>query len=561
MQTRIRALALTSMILVAGCSGGTANTNDVSSSVPIMGQMPPSAISVPTSGVKPNPSASPTATLSASPTVTPTMSSAPSPPSTTSLVLATNAPLKYIFKLQTDVIAPFVPTMEYSEAILFTYAVAIDDSAFSSGLQITPATAFHVDRPFVNQGGQTIRYSIPLNGSVGLRLRYVPGTSYHIVQPAFGVDITVKTPPVSIPAPVVMKVASPYYYGFLNHPWGFSGFLGGLFYATPRFTTRTASEQAALDAALATVQEIAQSGAGYVRLDFCADQTIGHLAPYATPHWATYDAILNALAAINVTVLPEIQQHCAPSYMHYNPLGGESQTMDNPTDYATWATAVATHLVGFPKVTRVELFNEPNLNGGWEPGTPTFASTQGDGAAPFMRAAYGAIKVANPNLMVVSGALAAGGHHVDPRAWITGAYNAGCKLGVCWDEISQHNYRWNAPASATILNYKYDNRFDIYKDVQNIAVAHGDPVPKMMLTEWGYSTCPDPVVCFDPAVQALYLAQGLNLALADPTIDGVTYVNVYNGGLDFWANTALVNNDRSLKPSFSVFQQFATGSH
>jgi len=410
--------------------------------------------------------------------------------------------------------------MEYSEAILFTYAVGIDSTAFNNGLKITPSTAFNVGRPFVNQGGQKIRYAIPPNGSVGLRLRYVPGTSYHIVQPAFGVDITVNTPNVAIPAPITMKAASPYYYGFLNHPWGFSGFLGGLIYGTANFPTRTVTEQAALDAANATVQEIAQSGAGYVRMDFCSDQTIGHLAPYATPHWANYDTILNALAAINVTVLPEIQQHCAPPYMHYNPLGGGNQTMDNPTDYATWAGAIAAHLVGFPKVTRVELFNEPNLEGGWEPGTPTFVSAQGDGAAPFMRAAYAAIKAANPNLMVVSGALAA------------------------------------------ILNYKnYDNRFDIYKDVQNVAVAHGDPVPKMMLTEWGYSTCPDPVVCFDPAVQALYLAQGLNLALADPTVDGVTYVNVYNGGLDFWANTALIYNDHSLKPSFAVFQEFATGSH
>jgi len=66
-------------------------------------------------------------------------------------------------------------------------------------------------------------------------------------------------------------------------------------------------------------------------------------------------------------------------------------------------------------------------------------------------------------------------------------------------------------------------------------------------------------------VQALYLAQGLNLALADPTINGVTYVNIFNSSTDgpnfFWSRTSVMNNDNTPKPSFSVFQNFAKGSH
>jgi len=62
----------------------------------------------------------------------------------------------------------------------------------------------------------------------------------------------------------------------------------------------------------------------------------------------------------------------------------------------------------------------------------------------------------------------------------------------------------------------------------------------------------------------LYLAQGLNLALADPTIDGVTYVNIYNSSADgpnfFWSHTAVMNNDNTPKPGFTVFQNFAKNS-
>jgi len=63
----------------------------------------------------------------------------------------------------------------------------------------------------------------------------------------------------------------------------------------------------------------------------------------------------------------------------------------------------------------------------------------------------------------------------------------------------------------------------------------------------------------------LYIARSLNSFLADPSVDGITYVNIYNSSTDapdyFWSSTAIVNNDRTPKPGYDVFKAFATGSH
>lgn len=472
-----------------------------------------------------------------------------------------------MYGLQTNVLQPLnLNAMEYSEALFIRYPTGVDINAFRTGFKITPAAAVDISYPFVDLSKSTPRLSVPPGGGIGIRIRYAPGVKYTVTQPAYGIALTISSPPIalsSIPVPTRRLSNSPYYYGFLDHPWAFSGFLGGLLYA--EIKNKTSEQVIALSKARSTLAAIAASGAGYVRMDFCGDQTIGQTAPYPSPKWNHYDPIIVALAAVHVTILPIVQQHCAPAYMHYDPSGSGRQTVSTPLYYAQWARAVAEHLKLFPQIKRLELFNEPNIEGGWYPGTPAYANPNGSGAAPFMKAAYAAIKSANPNLMVVSGALATGGHHIDSRTFLTNAYASGCRMHVCWDELSIHNYRWSAPGAATIANYAYEDRFDDYKDLQKIAVAHGDPVPKVMLTEWGYSTCEKLTVCFDPLVQALYLAQGLNLALADPSVDGITYVNIYNSSNDwpnyFWSHTALLTPYYTAKAGYQVFQRFALGSH
>ena len=100
------------------------------------------------------------------------------------------------------------------------------------------------------------------------------------------------------------------------------------------------------------------------------------------------------------------------------------------------------------------------------------------------------------------------------------------------------------------------NRWQIYKDLQAIAVAHGDPTPHVMLTEWAFSTVNE-ADGFDPQVQARYMALGFNLMLADPTIDGVVWTQLFSSGTDFWSRTAVTDTSHNQLPAFTTFHSFA----
>ena len=79
-----------------------------------------------------------------------------------------------------------------------------------------------------------------------------------------------------------------------------------------------------------------------------------------------------------------------------------------------------------------------------------------------------------------------------------------------------------------------------------------------MITEWAFSTDDTTSSGFDPHVQATLIAKGLNLMLADPTVDGIVWTNIYHPGTDFWSKTSVTNADYSLLPGFSVFKSFST---
>lgn len=343
---------------------------------------------------------------------------------------------------------------------------------------------------------------------------------------------TAQTPNEAVPAPLRATPNEPYRYGILAHPYPFS--LNG-----PN--------------AARIVGELADAGVRFVRIDYCGDQ-IENAGP-GTFDWTIPDRIAGMLAARGITELPIVEQYCSPKWAN----GGFTYPAiwSTPDGYAAFAGAIAAHVVAtFPRITRIELFNEPNMRGWWKnEGDARYAATDGSAAAQYMRAAYAAIKRRAPHVAVVGPALAGGGSLTDPRTFFENLYSDGCRRGVCWDIISVHNYRWENPTDP--VSERAPNRFDIYKSLQAIAARHGDAGTHVMLTEWGYSTFAGSKDGVDPQTQALYLALGFNLMLADPSVDGIVYVNMYNPAAGFWGETALVNPDFSPKPAYYVYRTFA----
>ncbi|MCY3836686.1 MAG: LysM peptidoglycan-binding domain-containing protein [Anaerolineaceae bacterium] len=115
----------------------------------------------------------------------------------------------------------------------------------------------------------------------------------------------------------------------------------------------------------------------------------------------------------------QIQQaHNAGLRILYSVIGDHHQLRNNPAqfyrDYAAFLGSLASH-----GVDGIEVWNEQNIEREWPNG---FIS--GSNYTDMLRAAYAAIKAANPNTLVISGA---------PSP--TGYYQGGCQAGGCNDDV------------------------------------------------------------------------------------------------------------------------------
>jgi len=419
-------------------------------------------------------------------------------------------------------------TYDYAEIVTIDFPTAVNLTSFNNHFSVSPSVPWST-------------YPQNYGKRVEVTMRYTPGTIYTL---SFGAGITatngntlattqtfmLSTPAnVIIPAPSRAVTGEPYRYGFLVHPY------------PPSLSGSTES---------GVMNVLAATHPGFVRIDW----TGAVVMPTATTtNFAPYDAIVSLLAAHGITELPILEQ--------YTTAGWQSEGQAYPAIYSTpqlyaqFVGTVVAHLATTaPQITRVELFNEPNLTGWWSSPNPAYAATDGSATAAYMLAGYAAAKQANPSITVVGPALASGGDDVDPRTFLTTMYANGCRTGTCWDVLSVHNYSWMDPTYA--VSASASNRWQIYQDLQAIAVANGDPKPHVMLTEWGFSTA-DVDDGFDPAVQARYMALGFNLMLADPTIDGIVWASVYGTGSDFWSRVAVTDASFNPLPAAGTFTTFA----
>ncbi|TAM76625.1 hypothetical protein EPN44_04715 [bacterium] len=417
---------------------------------------------------------------------------------------------------------------EYSEDVALTFSHAVDLASFRASYTISPQTPSSV-------------YPWEYGRRIAITMRKVPGVTYTItVAPtltdtdgrqlgkSISVRLTTPADPV-IPAPLRATPDEPYRYGVLAHPFPFS------------LTGRTARRQMDL---------MQRAGVRFVRIDYCGTQIEPDPGRW---DWSIPDRIAGELARRGITELPIVEQYCAPKWA----TGGRGYPAIwmEPSAYADFAGAIAAHIAHrYPAINRMELFNEPNLHGWWSNPNPQYAARDGSATGVYMKAAYAAVKQSAPGMTVVGPALADGGSDTDPRKFFEAMYESGCRRGVCWDVLSVHNYRWYNPTFSTKPSYQ--NQWSVYRQLQEIAARHGDPSTHVMLTEWGFSTIDSPVG-FDPKVQAWYVALGFNLMLADPTVDGIVYVNLYNPATDFWGRTALTTPDFQPLPGMDVFRAFA----
>ena len=418
---------------------------------------------------------------------------------------------------------------DYAEDVALDFPQSVTIATFNAHYAIKPAAP-------------SSTYQTNVGKRVAITVRKVPGQTYTItIEPGVAsatssaqltkaYTFTIKTNAnVTVPVPARSTKGEPYRYGVLEHPFSFS------------LTGSTAAQQ---------IATIAAAGARFARIDYSGAQIEPQSGVY---DFSTEDQIMDRLAAGGITELPIVDQYSVATWAT---LGQPYPAIwSTPAQYASFAGAIAAHVaLKYPQITHLELFNEPNLGGWWDDPNPDYAATNGTATAAYMLAAYAAIKAVNPKFVVVGPALSDGGSDVDARTFLTTMYGAGCKTGKCWDVLSVHNYAWIDPTYA--ISTSTQARWAIYQDLQAIATAHGDATPHVMITEWAFSTDVS-AQGFDPHVQARFIAEGFNLMLADPTVDGIVYTNIYTGDSgDFWGLTALTNPDFTRLPAFTTYQAF-----
>ncbi|MGJ6127328.1 cellulase family glycosylhydrolase [Mycolicibacterium sp. Y3] len=219
----------------------------------------------------------------------------------------------------------------------------------------------------------------------------------------------------------------------------------------------------------------------------------------------------------------------------------------DPTAYATFASAVASRYG--TKIGAYEIWNEPN-------GVVFFAPVSAAKYTEVLKAAYTAIKAANPDAIVLAGALGATGNisgvSVSPQKFLEQMYAAGA--AGYFDALSYHPYGTSLPFSAgTDVN---NAALQQIQSLYSIMVANGDGDLKIWGTEYGNATTPG--IGLTTAEQAQFL-QDFVTAWNRLPFTGPSFVytaqDIQTGALNAEANFGLFNSDGTPKPAALLLAQ------
>ena len=285
---------------------------------------------------------------------------------------------------------------------------------------------------------------------------------------------------------------------------------------------------------------------------------------YSSSYLADEDAAVAAARAAGSKVILDVIE--SPQWA----IGSTNKyaAPQNPQDLANFMSFIANRYKG--QVAAYEIWNEENTSLFWPSGPNAAAYTQ------MLKAAYPAIKAADPSAQVVFGGLA----NADYR-YVEAAYAAGAKgyfdvMGVhpytCWapdyyyyvNSQSNSQETWVAPSTSSqpagsrVTMYSYLG----YREVHNSMVAAGDNKP-IWFTEFGWSSATNQSCTVDQQTQANYLTQAVQLASQDPYVQVALW---YNFRQDYWAANdsdwdggfGLISKDFTPKPAYYAFKSLAT---
>ncbi|MBI3980199.1 MAG: hypothetical protein HY331_18645 [Chloroflexi bacterium] len=274
-------------------------------------------------------------------------------------------------------------------------------------------------------------------------------------------------------------------------------------------------------------------------------------------NWGFIDEMANLASSRGVNLLFSVvtaPRWSRPGGTDFNVPGPPA----NLQDFANFVGAIAARHKG--KVKAYEIWNEQNL---WYEWGGTGRRLNAGQYVDLLRRSYAAIKAADPNAIVVSGAPTPTGVNdgdiaYDDVQYLQMMYDAGLKNVS--DAIGAHPSGFNNPPdddssrnSTQTTSFKghgsfYFRRFEQLYDVMR---RNGDGNKKLWFTEFGWASSPNPYPEYayardnDEGAQARYLVRAFEIAKAKGTVGAMFVWN-----LNFATNAEA--NDRYAKKAFAI---------
>lgn len=200
--------------------------------------------------------------------------------------------------------------------------------------------------------------------------------------------------------------------------------------------------------------------------------------------WAKYDNIVALAEQYDIEIMARLSNPPAWSRAMTDTIGTQAPP-DDVTDYGDFVAAVAARYQG--QITYFQVWNEPNIYPEWgEQNVDPEAFTQ------LLCHAYERIKAANPEAVVVAGAMsptvAMDGRNMNDLVFLQRMYNAGA--GACFDVLSAQGYGlWSGATDQrlrpTVINFPH------HMLLRDVMVRNGDAAKPIWLSEMGWNSVPD----------------------------------------------------------------------
>ena len=197
--------------------------------------------------------------------------------------------------------------------------------------------------------------------------------------------------------------------------------------------------------------------------------------------WGVMDQVISSIEQVGLSA--DLIIDGCPAWAAVSGTAGSQWAQPaSAADFATWAAAVAARY-GPKGVKYFEIWNEPNLAAFWDPKPDPSAYTAD------LKAAYAAIKQADPSAVVLSGGLAPAeddGTNYDPRTFLQDMYADGA--GGSFDELGYHPYSYPVSPDTNASWSGWSMMSQTSPSIRSIMDANGDSGKQIWITEYGAPT-------------------------------------------------------------------------